>query len=196
MVGGASLAEACVGRTLNIAYKSYTEQHILAELLGILIEERTGTKVVLKEFEDTMEVHKAMESNEVQLYVEYTGVGLTEVLGMEPITDSKKLYKTVRAAYEKNFNFVWLKTFGFDSKNEENESVISQGIPCQAAPVVRLDTLKKYPALARLLNKLNNKMDNEIMDEMVSRVDSGKKIKLVAGEFLGKLGVSFSFTPG
>jgi len=69
-------------------------------------------------------------------------------------------------------------------------------VPCEAAPVVRKDTLKKYPALARLLNKLNKKMDEEIMGEMVAQVDSGKKIKEVAGEFLSKVGISFSFSPG
>lgn len=192
----ANTASACVGRTLNIAYKSFTEQHILAELLGLLIEERTGTKVVLKEFEDTMEAHKAMESNEVQLYVEYTGVGLTEVLGMKPIKDAKTVFKTVRKAYEKNFNFIWLKPFGYDSKNEDNESTIEQGVPCEAAPVVRKDTLKKYPALARLINKLNRKMDEDIMEDMVTQVDSGKKVRDVAGKFLSAVGISFSFSPG
>jgi len=195
-MSGVNTVQACVGRTLNIAYKSFTEQHILAELLGLLIEERTGTKVVLKEFEDTMEAHKAMESNEVQLYVEYTGIGLTDILGMKPIKEPKEVFKAVRTAYEKNFNFIWLKPFGFDSKNEDNESAISLGVPCEAAPVVRKDTLKKYPALARLLNKLNRKMDEEIMGEMVTQVDSGKKIKEVAGEFLAKVGISFSFSPG
>ncbi len=187
---------ACVGRSLKIAYMDFSENHILARMLGILIEERTGTKVLLREFGDAMEVQKAMESNEVQIAVIYTGVALLEVLHLEANDDASDVYRAVREAYAENFNFVLLKPFGFNSTHEENEVAISKGVPCEVAPVVRRDTLEKYPALARLINKLNRKMDEEIIDEMVAQVDMGKKLDSVASGFLGKLGISFSFAPG
>jgi len=194
---GAQSAKACVGRKLVVGYKAFTEQAILAELLAILIEERTGTKTSLKEIEDTMEAHRALEANEIQLYVEYTGLGLKEILGGKLEKDPRKVYKTVKTAYKKNFNLIWLKTFGFNSKNEHYKEEISEGLPLFAAPVVRHDTLKKFPALARLVNKLKGKIDNGTMDGLVAQVEKeGKPVRDVAGGFLSKLGIAFSFTPG
>ncbi len=190
-------AKACVGRKLVIGYKAFTEQAILAELLAILIEERTGTKTMLKEIEDTMEAHRALESNEIQLYVEYTGLGLKEILGEKTQKDPRKVYKIVKSAYKQNFNLIWLKTFGFNSKNAHYKEEIKEGLPLFAAPVVRQDTLKKFPALARLVNKLNGKIDNGVMNTLVAQVEKeGKPAKTVAGNFLNKLGIAFSFTPG
>lgn len=197
LLSGASLAWACVGRKIVIGYRANTEQRILSELLGILIEERTGTKITFKEFDDTMELHRALEANEIQMYVEYTGVGLTEILGSEPISDPKKVYKKVKKEYNKNFNLIWLKAFGFNNHDAEYKELTSAGIPLYAAPLVRKDTLKKFPALSRLLNKLNNKIDNKTMDSLIQEVEKqGKEPKQVASRFLNSIGISFSFSPG
>ncbi|MBI5787369.1 MAG: hypothetical protein HZA78_00745 [Candidatus Schekmanbacteria bacterium] len=195
--GYALPVNACVGRKITIGYKAFTEQAILAELLGILIEERTGTKVTLKEIEDTMEAHKAIEENEIQLYIEYTGVGLKEILGGKVEKNPDKVYEQVKEAYKKNFDLIWLKTFGFNTQNASYKEEMTEGYPLFAAPIVRHDTLKKFPALARLINKLNGKIDNGIMNGLISKVEKdGKPAKEVAGDFLNKLGVAFSFTPG
>jgi osmoprotectant transport system substrate-binding protein len=192
-----SPAWACVGRKIFIGYCNNTEQRVICELLGILIEERTGTKVIFKEHDDTMDLHRALEANEIQIYVEYTGIGLTEILGVEPMKDPVQAYKKVKSEYNKNFNLIWLKTFGYSSTNKENEKLNAAGIPLFAAPVVRKDTLKKFPALSRLLNKLSGKIDNKVMADLVTEVEQkGKETKGVAGRFLNKLGISFSFTPG
>jgi len=186
-------AEACVGRKLTIGYRDTTEQRIIAEVLAILIEERTGTKVTLKEFEDSLEAHRAIENNEIQLYIEYTGVGLTEILGEKPVKDPKQVYNTVKKAYMKNFDLIWLKTFGFVCTDEEHD----HDLPLYAAPVVRKDTLNKFPALARLINKLSNRIDNQTIKSLIDQVEKeGKKPKDVASKFLAKLGISFTFTPG
>ncbi len=190
------LTEACVGRKLTIGYRNVTEQAILSELLGILIEERTGTKIVFKEMEDSQEAHRALEANEIQIFVEYTGVGLQEILGEESNGehDPKKIYRRVKKAYSKNFNLIWLKTFGFTGKSDE---IKDKSLPLYAAPVVRKDTLEKFPALARLINKLKGKIDNNTMGRMIAKVEQeGKNPKEVAGNFLVKLGIAFSLTPG
>jgi osmoprotectant transport system substrate-binding protein len=188
------VGEACVGRKITIGYQNTTEQAILAELLAILIEERTGTKVILKEVEDSHEAHRALEASEIQIYIEYTGIGLSEILGEKPEKDPKKVYKRVKKAYSKNFNLIWLKTFGFNSTNGKAEN---KDLPLYPAPVVRKDTLEKFPALARLINKLNGKIDDQTMGQLIAQVEQeGKNPKEVAGSFLGKLGIAFSFTPG
>ncbi len=191
-----ALSEACVGRKLTIGYLDITEQAIMAEVLGILIEERTGTKVTLKKIEDSQEAQRSLEANDIQIFVESTGVGLQEILGEAPNGDynPKKIYRRVKKAYSKNFNLIWLKTFGFNSTNNEIED---KKLPLYAAPVVRKDILEKFPALARLINKLNNKIDNDTMGQLVSKVEQeGKNPKEVAGGFLVKLGIAFSLNQG
>jgi osmoprotectant transport system substrate-binding protein len=194
MPGLVLTSEACVGRKLVIGYQNNTEQAIMAALLSILIEERTGTKVTLKEVEGPQEAHRALEANEIQIYVESTGVGLLEILGEKPDNDPKEVYKKVKSAYIKNFNLVWLKTFGY---NSSNVSLDDKSMPLDAAPIVRKDTLEKFPALARLINKLHGKIDDNVIKQMVAKVDKdGAEPKNVAGEFLAKMGISFSFSPG
>jgi osmoprotectant transport system substrate-binding protein len=194
---GINIVQACVGRKITIGCYDNTEQRIICEIMGILIEERTGTKITLKVLEDSMELHRALEANEIQICVEYTGVGLMEILGIKPIKDPVEAYKKVRSEYNKNFNLIWLKTFGFSNTGKENKKLVAAGVPLFAAPVVRKDTLKKFPALSRLLNILKGKIDNKIIANLISKVEQkGKEPKEVANQFLNKLGISFSFTPG
>ncbi|EIT85830.1 glycine betaine/L-proline ABC transporter permease/glycine betaine/L-proline-binding protein [Fictibacillus macauensis ZFHKF-1] len=59
-----------------------------------------------------------------------------------------------------------------------------------AAPVVREDTLKKYPKLRKTINELAGKINEEEMTQMNTEVDINKKEpKEVAREFLRKKGL-------
>jgi osmoprotectant transport system substrate-binding protein len=53
----------------------------------------------------------------------------------------------------------------------------------QAAPVVRKDTLKKFPALARLINKLGGAIDASAMQRLEAKA-AGENIAAVARQFL------------
>jgi glycine betaine/choline ABC-type transport system substrate-binding protein len=62
--------------------------------------------------------------------------------------------------------------------------------PYYAAPVVRSDTLEKYPELESILNKLAGKLDNKAMGQLNYQVDEeGRKAAEVAMEFLQKQGL-------
>ncbi|GAA0739409.1 glycine betaine ABC transporter substrate-binding protein [Clostridium oceanicum] len=57
--------------------------------------------------------------------------------------------------------------------------------PYYAAPIIRNDTLKKYPELKKVINKLDGKISDEEMREMNYQVDKlGKSPESVAKEFL------------
>ncbi len=59
-----------------------------------------------------------------------------------------------------------------------------------AAPIVRADTLKKYPELEDILSKLAGKIDNKTMAQLNYEVDEkGRQAAEVAGEFLQKSGL-------
>ncbi len=157
-------ADACVGKTLVIGSKGTLQQDILAETLSILISERTGTSIKVVRFDTTAAAHEALMKAELDMYVEYTGVGQVEVLKKEGISDPTALYQAVKDAYNQNLNLVWLKPLGF-----EEPAVVSGAVPAQAATVVRKDTLKKFPALARLIDKLGGAISVEAIKAMEAR---------------------------
>ena len=120
--------------TVNVGSKDFTEQFILGHMyikiledMGIAAEDNTnlgGTQIA----------HQALESGDIHLYPEYTGTGLTEVLGLSvedvlagdgaspeasPVTDdaatpvatdaSRAVFDTVKDAYQEQFGLVWLE---------------------------------------------------------------------------------------
>lgn len=151
-------AVSCVGKTLVIGAGGTVQQDVLAEILGLLISERTGTTVKVVKYGSNAEAHQALLKADLDMYVEYTGVGQVKILGGSALADAEALYRAVKEAYKQELNLVWLKPLGFDEPR-----VAPEGATAQAAPVVRKDTLKKFPALARLINKLGGAIDSEAM---------------------------------
>lgn len=154
-------AVACVGKTLMIGATESSQQQVLAQLLAVLIGERTGTTVKVVTYESSQQLHDALLKADLDMYIEYTGVGQVDILHAAPLTDSDALYKAVKEVYNQDLNLVWLKPLGFEAPE-----LVPAGVPAQAAPVVRKDTLKKFPALARLINKLGGKVSNEAMHQL------------------------------
>lgn len=160
-------AQACVGKTLVIGAASNSQQQVLAQLLAVLISERTGTTVKVVEFDNHQQIHQAMLKADLDMYIEYTGAGQIDILHAEPISDAGQLYQSVKKAYNQDLNLIWLKPLGFEA-----EGVTPAGVPAQAAPVVRKDTLKKFPALARLINKLGGRVDDQEIHKLETEAAS------------------------
>lgn len=133
--GGALLAVAQPGSiaaqdlTVKVGSKDFTEQFILGQMyikiledLGITAEDNTnlgGTQIA----------QQALVAGDIHLYPEYTGTGLTEVLGLtvddalggggtpeaSPVADpaatdaSQAVYDLVKAQYLEQFGLVWLE---------------------------------------------------------------------------------------
>lgn len=113
----ATLAGACrrpAQPHLVVTSKFFTEQVILAELLAQHIEARTGIPVIRKSnLGGTLLVHKALLSNEADLYVEYTGTALTGVLAETPQGDSTQIYHRVQEEYRRRFQLEVTEPLGF-----------------------------------------------------------------------------------
>ena len=150
----ASPGAACVGKTLTIGTTGTAQQELLAEIVSLLITERTGTTVKMAQFETLDALHEAHLKAEVDIAIGYTGQGQLEILKGEAIQDRTALYSAVKTRFNEELNLIWLEPFGF-----EEPTIVPAGIPGEAAPVVRKDTLKKFPALARLINKLGGAID-------------------------------------
>lgn len=102
--------------TIRIGSKNFTEQLIVAELAARLIEEHTELGVERRfNLGGTMICHDALASSEIDLYIEYTGTGLTAILKQPVINDRNAALKAVRRAYRERFGALWLQPLGFNS---------------------------------------------------------------------------------
>lgn len=171
-------ADACVGKTLVVGALDTPQQQVLANILAILIGERTGTTVKVVPAASHAAAHEALLRADLDMYVEYTGIGQVQILGAAPIADKAELYKAVKERYNQELNLVWLEPFGF-----ADQKLAPAGTVAEAAPVVRKDTLKKFPALARLINKLGGAVNQATMQKLETGV-KGDNAKDVARKFL------------
>jgi len=171
-------AAACVGKTIVVGALDTPQQQLLANMLAILIGERTGTTVKVVPAATHEAAHQALLKAELDMYVEYTGIAQVQILGAAPLADQAALYKAVKERYNQELNLVWLEPFGF-----ADPKLAPGGTIAEAAPVVRKDTLKKFPALARLINKLGGSISLETMQKLEAGV-KGDNAKDVARKFL------------
>ena len=101
---------------ITIGSKNFTEQIILGHMMALLIEEHTNLKVDRRfNLGGTMICHGALVHGEIDLYAEYTGTGLTAVLGQEPSADPDQVYETVSREYRARFDIQWLDPFGMNN---------------------------------------------------------------------------------
>src|SRR5690625_1763311 len=101
-----------------ISGKPWTEQFILPYLLGMVIEEHTDYDATYQEsLGEVAILTPALDKGEIDLYVEYTGTGLMDVLEeeTEPGESSESVYERVKAGYEETYNVTWLEPLGFEN---------------------------------------------------------------------------------
>ncbi|MBA4493826.1 glycine betaine ABC transporter substrate-binding protein [Paenactinomyces guangxiensis] len=269
------------GKTITITGKNFTEQEIMVYVMGHLIEEKTDLNVEYESFlGGTAPAFEGVKTGEYDLYMEYTGTGLLNILQGDMINDPDKVYDIVKKKFKEEYDLVWLEPIGFnntytltireddakkwgvktisDLKKKAPEltlgsepeflerkdgypglqetygiefrdkqtmdsgimySAIKNGEvdvidafatdgripafnlrvleddknsfpPYYAVPVIRADTLEKYPELEKVLGLLAGKIDNEKMQELNSRVDIDKEqYEDVAVDFLKEEGL-------
>lgn len=113
-----------------IGSKNFNEQLILGHMLADLIEQNTDIKVERNlNLGGTSIAFNALKSGDIDLYVEYTGTGLVNIMNEPSVNDSDKAYKIVSDYFDKNYNITWLEPLGFN-----NTYTLA----------VRQDTAKKY----------------------------------------------------
>ncbi len=167
---------ACVGKTLTIGVTNSTEGKVFAEMLSTLVNERTGTTINIKYFDNSQDIYEAVKKQDVDISIENTTSALN-VLNMPKEADIKKAYKIVKSTYEKEKGLIWLKPFGF-TKAGSGEA------PAYTATILRMDILNNFPALPRLFNKLGSKINDAAYVKLIKSVESGEEVKKVARNFL------------
>jgi osmoprotectant transport system substrate-binding protein len=182
---------------ITVGSKFFTEQIILGELLAQHLESRTGIRVDRKtNLGGTLLCQKALESGQLDLYVEYTGTALTAVLDESPEGDPQTVYQRVRKGYSDRFNLEVTEPLGFENTfamvvrgpdaRQFHLTTISDIIPL--APRWRagvgyefLERPDGYPGFSKRYG-LNFKAEPSVMDlGLIYRALVDKKVDIVAG---------------
>ncbi len=120
-------------RSVTVGSKPHAEQYILAEMISLLIEEKTDISVDqrLGIGGGTSNLHPAMLSGDIDIYPEYTGTGWLFVLRRDLIEQPDELYEAVKREYQEEFSITWLDRYGFNNTYAlavRNEFVDSYGL--------------------------------------------------------------------
>jgi osmoprotectant transport system substrate-binding protein len=103
-------------KSITIGAKHFTEQEVLGEIMAQLIEAKTDIAVVRKfNLGGTMVCFDALRTGDIDLYPEYTGTGLVNILKEKVVRDPDKVYQTVKSGFERRYKLVWLRPFGFNN---------------------------------------------------------------------------------
>ena len=182
---GSLPVDACVGKTVFLGRMPGREQEILTEIFSWMVSERTGTTIQIKALPDSRAMHAALQTADVDLYLEDQGVALREILGLTPVGTGADQRETLRREYEQRFNLIWLEPWGMTGKPAPATVAGpgGPGAPGLVAPVIRKDTLKKFPALSRLVNKLAGVVDNATLARLVQESEQ-RPAREVAKQFL------------
>ena len=128
-----------------IGSKNFSEQLILGNMLADLIENKTDLQVDRKlNLGGTQVAFSALNNGNIDLYVEYTGTGLVDILKQNPDSNPDHVYQTVQKEFNKKYGIELLKPLGFNNTY---------------ALAVRQDTAKQYGLntisdLAKVSNQL------------------------------------------
>jgi len=178
----ATPAYSCVGRTLYIGSLTSQQDKLMSEMLALLINERTGTTVKTRYFDNNNALYKAMQSDKeegrVDIMVEDT-IDALQFLKKAPGASADDDYLTAKKLYDKSLDIIWLNPFGYSNgRGTEHKSV--------SAPLVRRDVLTNFPLLPRVLNKLSGVISDKAYKSLNKKVSDGEKPLNVAKAFLKK----------
>lgn len=99
-----------------IGSKNFTEQLILGNMYADLVEAKTDYKVERKlNLGGSLVAFNALRSGDIDMYVDYTGTLLMNIMNEQTINDEEKAYDYVKDAMNKNYNLTLLDPIGFNN---------------------------------------------------------------------------------
>jgi osmoprotectant transport system substrate-binding protein len=174
-------AGACVGRTIYVGHFDSPEQLLVANLLAVFIDERTGTTVKLQPFASREEAYEAIRKDKVSLLVDHSSVVLRKLAGETPGPDEGKNLSLLKESLSRKYNVVWVDTVGYDRWFSPKAS---EGKPGPAGVLLCKDALAKFPALPKLIAKLRGVLDNDTMAALLKEAQGNNDPKGTARRFL------------
>jgi osmoprotectant transport system substrate-binding protein len=105
--GGKSGSSGGNKGTVKIGDKGFTEEYLVADMYQDLLSSH-GIPVSRHSFATVALAQSAITHGDIDLYPEYTGTGLLEVLKLPVMSDPTMLYDKVKSEYKKRFKLTWL----------------------------------------------------------------------------------------
>ncbi|MDQ3208414.1 MAG: hypothetical protein M3Q37_07370, partial [Gemmatimonadota bacterium] len=117
LVGVSTLAAAQGGsaRPIVVASKPFGESFLLAEMFAQLMETRHFTVDRRLGLGATEIAFRALRTNSIDVYPEYTGTGLLAILGERPSADPRQVFRQVSREFRERFGVRWLPPLGFQN---------------------------------------------------------------------------------
>ncbi|MFS0638335.1 glycine betaine ABC transporter substrate-binding protein [Mesobacillus foraminis] len=101
---------------ITIGSKNFSEAVVLGHVVADLIEDKTDLQVERKlNLGGTQVVFGALNKGDVDMYVEYTGTGLVNILKKEAMNDPDQVYDIVQKEFSSKYNIKTLKPLGFNN---------------------------------------------------------------------------------
>jgi osmoprotectant transport system substrate-binding protein len=101
---------ACARRAdVIVGSKNFSEELLLGEMYAQLLE-HAGLSVERKlNLGGTQVALEAIRHGDIDLYPEYTGTALLTTLKLAPISDSVRMFQTIKSGYEQRYDLTWLQ---------------------------------------------------------------------------------------
>jgi len=116
IIAGSVFVSTRKSDSIVVGSKNFNEQLILGNMVATLIEKNTDIKVERKlNLGATGIAFDALKAGSIDMYVEYTGTGLVNMMKQKSISDPDKTYKIVSDYFNKNYGITWLKPIGFNN---------------------------------------------------------------------------------
>ena len=108
-------AQGAPARPIVVASKPFGESFLLAEMFAQLLEARQFTVDRRLGLGATEIAFKALRTNAIDVYPEYTGTGLLAILGERPSADPRQVFRQVSRQFRERFGVRWLPPLGFQN---------------------------------------------------------------------------------
>lgn len=102
--------------TISVGSKNFTEQLIIGNMVAELIEANTDLQVKRDlNLGGTQVAFEALKAGEIDMYVDYTGTLLIDVLDQDVMNDPEEVYEVVHDQLLEKFNIKTLANLGFNN---------------------------------------------------------------------------------
>jgi osmoprotectant transport system substrate-binding protein len=155
LIASASLVAGCGNKPherLIVGSKNFTEELLLGELYAQLLEHYDFRITRKLNLGGTQVAMAALRRGDIDLYPEYTGTALITELKLKPTGDAAATYKTVRDAYARDYQLVWLDPAPMNNTQAlattqavaEKYDITTLSELSRAAPKLRLGAIPEF----------------------------------------------------
>ena len=112
LIGAALFVPSCSGGSrsgaIRVGSKNFGESIVTGEIYAAALERANIPVERHMDLGSTQIAMAALQRGDIDLYPEYTGTGLIDVLHMPPVRDPKVLFDRIRSAYRARYDLAWL----------------------------------------------------------------------------------------